>query len=115
MKTGQEMGTAHALMAGSSLKYPFLLSYIHCFPSLATHSLGLAKLVSKRLDIESLSRRCLVQQAFSASETLHLQEDLLAGNSDGGAEVIGGSFFSKDQLGMSLVSDVGAFVLHTPS
>ncbi len=38
-----------------------MLSCSHRFPFPATHSLGLAKLVSKRLDIESLSRQSLVQ------------------------------------------------------
>jgi hypothetical protein len=42
-------------MAGSSLGWLFMPSYSHRFPSLATHSPGLAKLVSKRLDKEGLS------------------------------------------------------------
>ncbi len=36
-----------------------MLSCSHRFPFPATHSLGLAKLVSKRLDIESLSLQSL--------------------------------------------------------
>jgi hypothetical protein len=55
MKTGEEVGTAHGLMAGSSMGCLPMLSCSHRFPFPATHSLGLAKLVSKRLDIESLS------------------------------------------------------------
>ncbi len=55
IQAGQGWGIANALRAGSSLGCSLMLSCSHHFPFPATHFLGLAKFVSKRLDIESLS------------------------------------------------------------
>src|SRR2546421_11293743 len=69
MNTGQRLEPGQGLMAGNSLGCLFMPSYSHRFPSLATHSPGLAKLVSKRLDIESLSFSSAVMcdQSFLSS------------------------------------------------